>query len=50
MSRPSFLALPRPIVTCILGEKTVEDAIATVKNGEFKGAPAFAIHLEKLAK
>ena len=50
MNRPSFLALPRPIVTCILGEKTVEDAIATVKNGEFKGAPAFAIHLEKLAK
>lgn len=50
MSRPSFLALPRPVVTCILGEKTVEDAIATVKNGEFQGAPAFAIHLEKLPK
>lgn len=50
MSRPSFLALPRPVVTCILGEPTVERAIATIKNGEFKGAPAFAIHLEKLAK
>ena len=50
MSRPSFLALPRPVVTCILGEKTVDDAVATMKNGEFQGAPAFAIHLEKLPR
>ena len=44
--RPSFLKLPRPIVTCILCEKTVERAVATIKNAEFDGAPAFAIHLE----
>lgn len=50
MSRPSFLALPRPVITCILGEKTVNEAVATIKNGEFKGAPAFAIHLEFLEK
>ena len=48
MKRPSFLALPRPVICCILKEPTVESAIATIKNGEFKGAPAFAIHLEGL--
>ena len=48
MKRPSFLALPRPVVCCILKEKTVEDAIATIRSGEYKGAPAFAIHLEGL--
>lgn len=48
MAKASFLTLPRPIVTCILGEKTVDDAVATIKNGEFDAAPAFAIHLEPL--
>ena len=48
MARPSFLSLPRPIITCILKEPTVEAAVATIKNGECEGAPAFAIHLEGL--
>ena len=46
MSRPSFLALPRPIVTCILRAESVNQAVSTIKNGEFDGAPAFAVHLE----
>ena len=46
MSRPSFLALPRPIVTCIRRAETVNQAVSTIKNGEFDGAPAFAVHLE----
>lgn len=48
MKRPSFLALPRPVVACIMGEPTVAETIATIRNGEFDGAPAFAIHLEKM--
>lgn len=44
----SFLELPKPIVTCILSERTVGETIATIKNGEFEGAPAFAVQLEAL--
>ena len=50
MSRPSFLALPRPIVTCILRAESVSHAVSTIKNGEFDGAPAFAVHLESLKR
>ena len=46
MKNKSFLQLPRPIVTCILCERTVDEAVATIRNGEFDGAHAFAIHLE----
>lgn len=49
MKKKSFLSLPRPIVTCILCERTVDEAVATIKNGEFDGAHAFAIHLEPLS-
>lgn len=48
MKRSSFLTLPRPVATCILAERTVEEAVATIRNGEYDGAPAFAIHLEPL--
>ncbi len=48
MKKRSFASLQRPIITCILCERTVEEAIATIKNGEFAGAHAFAIHLEAL--
>ena len=50
MTRLSFSALPRPIIACILCEKTPAGAIATIKNAEFDGAPAFAIHLEPWEK
>lgn len=50
MSRLSFLALPRPIVTCILKPHGAADAIATMKNGEYDGAPAFAVHLESFGR
>lgn len=50
MVKPSFLNLPRPVVTCILSERTVAEAVATIKNGEFEGAPAFAIQLEALGR
>ncbi len=50
MKRPSFLNLPKPIVACILSERTIADAVATIKNGEFEGAPAFAVHMEALGK
>lgn len=43
--RPSFLALPRPAVACIQAASRVEEAQATIRNGEFDGADAFAIHL-----
>lgn len=50
MNKIAFSQLPRPIVTCILGERTVDAAVANIKNGEFQGAPAFAIHLEPLGE
>ena len=43
--RPSFLALPRPAVACIQAASRVDEALATIRNGEFDGADAFAIHL-----
>lgn len=48
MTKKAFSLLPRPVVACILGEPTVDRDIATIKNGEFEGAPAFAVHLEPL--
>ena len=48
MKRPSFLALPRPVTTCILGDRTLESDIALIKNADYAGAPGFAIHLEYL--
>jgi len=48
MKKIPFSQLPRPIVTCILGERTVDADVALIKNGEFQGAPAFAVHLEPL--
>lgn len=48
MIKPSFINMPKPIVTCIMSERTVEDVIATIKNGEYEGAPAFAVQLEPL--
>ena len=50
MKGPSFLALPKPIITCITGEKTVEADIANIKNAEYDGAQAFAVHLERLGQ
>jgi len=44
------LNLPRPIVACILSDRTIANMVATIKNGEYEGAPAFAIHLEALGK
>ena len=46
--KKSFLTLPRPVVACILAETSVDAAVAAVRNGEFDGAHAFAIHLEPL--
>ena len=46
--KKSFLALPRPVIACIMGEETIDADIATIKNAEYEGAPAFAVHLEKL--
>lgn len=46
----SFLALPRPAVVCILGEPTVEASLATIRNGEYDGARAFAVHLRALGE
>lgn len=46
--KKSFLALPRPVVACILAETSVDAGVAAVRNGEFDGAHAFAIHLEPL--
>ena len=40
-----FTALPKPIVACIFAPPSVEEAMATMRNGEFAGADAFAIHL-----
>ncbi len=50
MKKPSFLALPKPAAVCIMKEPTVEAAIAEIRNGEFEGAPAFAVHLEGLGR
>lgn len=50
MKRRSFLALPRPIVTCILHENTVAENIATIRNGEYKGASSFAIYIDGFSK
>lgn len=50
MNRPSFLALPRPIVTCIMKAESIRDTIANIKNAEYDGAPAFAVHLEGLGR
>lgn len=50
MKKPSFLALQRPIVTCITGEKSVGADIANIKNAEYDGAHAFAVHLERLCR
>lgn len=44
----SFLTLPRPVVCCITGEPTVKQDIAMIKNGEYDGAAAFAVHMEYL--
>lgn len=48
MIKKSFLALPKPVVACILAEPTARRAMAVIKNGEFEGAHAFAVHLEAL--
>ena len=40
-----FTTLPKPVVTCIFAPPSVEEAMATMRNGEFAGADAFAIHL-----
>ena len=50
MIKPSFVSLPKPIVTCIFSAKTVAEAISIIRNGEFEGAPAFAIQLEALGR
>ena len=46
MAKKLFTSLPRPIVTCIMREPNAASAIATIRNGEFDGAHAFALHLE----
>lgn len=43
--RCAFTVLSKPAVTCILAQPSPEDAIAAIRNGEFAGADAFAIHL-----
>lgn len=48
MDRVSFVKMQKPIVTCIMSERTVEKVIATIKNGEYEGAPAFAVQMEAL--
>lgn len=40
-----FTTLPKPVVTCIFAPPSVEEAMATMRNGEFAGADAFAIHM-----
>ena len=50
MNKPSFLNLPRPILVCITGETTIEANIANIRNAEYEGAHAFAIHLEKVGQ
>lgn len=46
----SFLKLKQPIVCCIMGEPSVERALATIGNAVYDGAQAYAIHLEYLGK
>lgn len=43
--KKTFTALPKPIVACIFAPPSVEEAMATMRNGEFAGSDAFAIHL-----
>lgn len=50
MKRPSFLTLPRPVLVCITGETTVEANISNIRNAEYDGAHAFAVHLEKIGQ
>lgn len=48
--KKSFIKLPKPIVTCIVAEKTIGKDIGLMKNGEYDGAVAFAVHMEPLGR
>ncbi len=48
MKKKSFLMLERPVITCIIGEPDPASDIATIKNAEYEGAKAFAVHFDRL--
>ena len=48
-NRPSFVNLPKPIITGIIFCPTPEETIAAVRNAELDGAAAFDVNLRHLA-
>lgn len=48
MSRNSFVHAPAPMIVGVIRQRTPRDAIAEIKNGEYRGARGFDLHLDAL--